>query len=77
VRIVSVADEDVSDDPGFLNTGWTVVGDVGTAKFDRQKLIQFLAARNIRDKAVTLVFGGRSNAQGWTFEASATTLLKG
>lgn len=77
VRIVSIADEDVSGDPGFQNLGWTVVGDTGTAKFDRQKLIQFLSSRNLHDRVVTITIRGSADAQAWTFEASDTTFVKG
>ena len=34
----------------FRNTGWTVSNGVGTAKFDRQKLVQYLGGRNIHNR---------------------------
>ena len=39
-----IADEDVSTTDNFRTTAWTVSSGVGTAKFDRQKVVQYLAA---------------------------------
>ena len=77
VRITRIADEDVSANNNFRNTAWTISGGVGTAKFDRQKLIQFLASRDIHNQVVTITVGGRSGAPPWSFEGSDTVFIQG
>jgi hypothetical protein len=77
VRITRIADEDVSTDPRFLNIGWTISNGVGTAKFDRQKLVMYLASRNIHNRVITVTVGGRSSPPVWTFEGSDTTFVQG
>ena len=42
----------------------------GTAKFDRQKLIQHLASRNIHNSLVSITVSRRSGAPVWAFEGS-------
>jgi hypothetical protein len=77
VRITRIADLDVSTNNDFRNIGWTISGGVGTAKFDRQKLIQHLAQRNIHNRLVTITVGGRSGAPPWSFEGSDTIFIQG
>lgn len=77
VRITRIADEDVSTNDDFRNTAWTINGGVGTAKFDRQKLVQFLTSRNLRNRIVTITVGGRSGAPVWSFEGSDTIFVQG
>jgi Right handed beta helix region len=77
VRITRIADQDVSTNNDFRNTAWTISGGVGTAKFDRQKLIQHLAARNIHNSLVSITVSGRSGAPPWNFEGSDTIFVQG
>jgi hypothetical protein len=77
VRITQIADADVSTDPRFQNIAWTVANDVGTAKFDRQKLVQYLAGRNIHNRTISITVAGRSGAPPWTFQGSDTTFVQG
>ena len=77
VRITRIADEDVSANNDFRNTAWTISGGVGTAKFDRQKLIQYLAAKDIHNRVITITVGGRSGAPPWSFEGSDTVFIQG
>jgi Periplasmic copper-binding protein (NosD) len=77
VRITRIADQDVSTNNDFRNIAWTVSGGVGTAKFDRQKLIQHLAARNIHNSLVSITVSGRSGAPVWSFEGSDTIFVQG
>ena len=79
VRITRIADQDVSStDPRFANIGWTVKSGVGIAKFDRLKLVQYLASRNIRNRVISItVAGGKSSAPAWSFEGSDTTFVQG
>jgi hypothetical protein len=77
VRITRIADEDVSTNPNFRNIAWTVSGGVGTAKFDRQKLIQYFAARNIHNRVITVTVAGNSGAPAWSFEGSDTFFVQG
>ena len=63
VRITRIADQDVSTNNDFLNTAWTISNGVGTAKFDRQKLIQYLGQRNIHDRVISITVGGRRPAR--------------
>ena len=77
VRITRIADEDVSTNNDFRNIGWTIKSGVGTAKFDRQKLITFLTQRNLLNRLVTITVSGRSGAPPWTFEGSDTIFIQG
>lgn len=78
VRITRIADEDVSTDPRFANIAWSVTKQgVGIAKFDRQKLIQYLAGRDIHNRVITITVAGRSGAPPWSFEGSDTTFVQG
>jgi hypothetical protein len=77
VRITRIADEDVSTNNNFMNTGWTVSNGVGTAKFDRQKVVQFLAARNIHNRVVSITVRGSSGAPTWSFEGSDAVFIQG
>ena len=77
VRITRIADADVSSDPRFQNIAWTVTNGVGTAKFDRQKLITYLKGRGIHNRVITITVAGRSGAPPWTFQGSDTTLVQG
>lgn len=74
VRITRIADKPVSN---FPNIAWTVSGGVGTAKFDRQKLIQFLALNNIHNRFITVTVVGSSGAPAWSFEGSDTFFVQG
>lgn len=77
VRITEIADADVSSDPRFQNFAWTVANGVGTAKFDRQKLVQYLAGRNIHNRTISITVAGRSGAPPWTFQGTDTTFVQG
>ena len=77
VRLTRIADADVSNDPRFQNIAWTIMNGVGTAKFDRQKLLQYLQSRNLHNRVITLTIAGRSGAPAWSFEGSDTTLVQG
>ena len=77
VRITQIADADVSADPRFQNIAWTVANGVGTAKFDRQKLVQYLAGRNIHNRTISITVAGRSGAPPWTFQGTDTTFVQG
>ncbi|MDQ3379964.1 MAG: right-handed parallel beta-helix repeat-containing protein [Actinomycetota bacterium] len=77
VRITRIADEDVSTDSRFANIAWTIKSGVGIAKFDRQKLVQYLADRNIHNRVITITVAGRSGAPPWSFEGSDTTFVQG
>lgn len=76
VRISRIADQDIAPADFFKNISWSVSGGVGTAKFDRQKLIAWLAARNIDDQIITVTVVGSSGAPGpWSFEGSDTVFI--
>lgn len=77
VRITRIADEDVSTDPRFANIAWTIKNGVGIAKFDRQKLVQYLAARNLHNRIITVTVAGGSGAPPWSFEGSDTFFVQG
>ena len=77
VHITTIADDEVSTDPRFANLGWSVVGGVGTAKFDRQKLIAYLTARGIHNRTISISVGGSSSAHNWSFDGSDTVNTKG
>jgi Right handed beta helix region len=75
VRIVRFADKDVSTNNDFRNIGWTVSSGVGAAKFDRQKLIAWLANEGIDDQVITVTVRGNSGAPAWSFEGSDTVFI--
>ena len=77
VRITQIADDDVSRDPQFATIAWTVMNGVGIAKFDRQKLIQYLAGRNIHNRTISITVAGGSGAPRWTFQGIDTTFVQG
>jgi len=77
VRITAIADDNVSSDPRFQNIAWTVANGVGTAKFDRQKLVQYLAGRDIHNRTISITVAGRSGAPAWTFQGTDTTFVQG
>lgn len=78
VRLVQIADTDVSTDPKFRQIAWTVDAkkNTATAKFDRQYLIGWLRSHNLVGKVVSLTIRGSSGAPAWTFEGSDTTVVK-
>jgi CSLREA domain-containing protein len=77
VRLTKIADEDVSTDPRFQSISWTVQNGVGTAKFDRPKLIQYLLSRDIHNRLISITIAGRSGAPPWSFQGSDTVLVQG
>jgi hypothetical protein len=78
VRITAIAGEDVSTDPRFASTAWSVSGGVGTAKFDRQKLFQYLSANDIHNRAISISVSGRSSTlPQWSFDGFDTTFVQG
>jgi hypothetical protein len=78
VRITAIAGEDVSTDPRFASTAWSVSGGVGTAKFDRQKLFQYLTANGIKNRVISISVSGRSSIlPQWSFDGFDTTFVQG
>jgi hypothetical protein len=75
VRITRIADADVSADPNFQNIAWTIANGVGTAKFDRQKLIQYLNGRGIHNRVISITVAGSGGP--WSFQGSDTTFVQG
>jgi hypothetical protein len=68
LRVVEIGGADVSQDPAFRNTGWSVTTAggtvIGTAKFDRQALISFLYDKHgITNADVTFLIKGEAPAQ--------------
>jgi CSLREA domain-containing protein len=77
VRITRIADEDVSTNNDFKNIGWTIKNGVGIAKFDREKIAQWLASRDIHNRVVSITVGGSSGAPPWTFSGSDSVFVQG
>jgi CSLREA domain-containing protein len=78
VRITAIAGEDVSSDSRFANTAWSVSGGVGTAKFDRQKLFQYLTENGIHNRVISIsVTGSSSTSPQWSFDGFDTTFVQG
>ena len=77
VRLVEIAEIDVSSDTRLRQIAWTVDAKKNTAnaKFDRQYLIGWLQSHNLVGKRVTLTIRGSSGAPSWTFEGSDSTYV--
>jgi len=78
VRITSVGQFDVSQNPDFLATGWTVGADgVGYATFDWKKLVAFYSQnRNQIGTTFTYTIAGRSSLPAWRFSGSERISVK-
>jgi hypothetical protein len=70
VRIRRIEGLDVSDDPRFVATGWTVTGGVATATFDRAKVNEYLRSEGILNRKATFTIGGTSTDGTWSFEGT-------
>jgi parallel beta-helix repeat protein len=78
VRITRIADDDVSGNNAFKNIAWTVKSGVGTAKFNRQTLIAYLADHDIHNSFVTVtVAGSSSTPTPWSFQGSDSFFVQG
>lgn len=84
VRISDISGAKVEADPSNPRAfdgsavSWQVVNGVGVAKFDRQKLTAWLAARGMADRFVELKITGQglSGTVAWTFFGQSTTHAK-
>lgn len=63
VRITSIAERPAS----IMALKWTVANGVGTAVFDRQKVIQFLQQKGVVNKTIWIVVEGSSASPSWSF----------
>jgi CSLREA domain-containing protein len=73
VRIVAVGSQPLT----LGNIGWSVKKGVGTAKFGRQALIDFLTSHGVEDTSVSITVAGTSSTNPtWTFEATDATFVK-
>ena len=77
VRITRIADFDVSTNNSFRATAWTVSNGVGTAKFDRQTVVQFLAAHNIHNQVISITVRVGPSPPAWSAEGLDTVLVQG
>jgi len=57
----------------FGATAWTVSAGVATAKFDRQKLLTYLAGQKLGGRRVAFTIQGTAKSGTWSFTALTTT----
>jgi hypothetical protein len=73
VRIVAVGSQPIT----FNNIGWSVKKGVGTAKFSRSALIQFLVDHGVENASVSITVAGSSSTNpAWSFEGTDSTFAK-
>ena len=77
VRLTEISGADVSTNPLFLNTGWSVRSGVGTAKFSRKAINDFLLANHMVGGKVWFTIEGTApstlTSPAWSFQGSAST----
>jgi CSLREA domain-containing protein len=77
VRITGIAGIAVSSNNDLKSTNWTVSNGVGTAKFDRQKIVQYLATNGIHNRVISITIGGTSSGSPpWSFSGSDSVFVK-